>query len=176
MGDFVKGKQVEQYEPMIQKGIWLHREIDHYTDTHPVVLQTKTRLRPHFRHYAGVVSDIFYDHFLAIHWETYGVLSLDSFAAKAYASLTNHKTLLPEKAQFMLPYMIQHNWLVHYQYIEGIRRSLTGMARRTGFKSGMEHAHLELERNFEAYEKEFHEFFPQLVEHSRRFIANFPYG
>ena len=173
MGDFIKGKQVEEYDPEIQKGIWLHREIDQYTDQHPTVLRTKQRLRPRFRHYSPVVSDVFYDHFLANAWEQYGDGSLASFADQAYGALRDHRQVLPERAQFVLPYMIRNNWLVGYKEIEGIRRALTGMARRASFVSGMEHAHQALLADYEDFEEEFHEFFPQLVSHCQSFLAGY---
>ena len=44
IGDFVKGNKLEEYDQEIQFGIRLHREIDSYTDSHPVVLESKTRL------------------------------------------------------------------------------------------------------------------------------------
>ena len=40
IGDFVKGKQYENYDDSIQKGIILHREIDYYTDKHEVYLDS----------------------------------------------------------------------------------------------------------------------------------------
>jgi len=172
MGDFVKGKQVEQYPPAVQRGIWLHRTIDQFTDTHAVVRQSKERLRPRFRHYAGVVSDMFYDHYLAVSWEQYGPNTLEEFTQKAYQVLQGARKQMPTRAQFMLPYMIQHDWLVSYREIEGIRRSLTGMARRTGFRSGMEHAHEELKEQYEAYANDFHAFFPDLVQHAKQFLLN----
>ena len=54
IGDFVKGKHFsDQFEPEIAKGIELHRAIDEFTDRHPVVHQSKNRLRPKYRHYCG---------------------------------------------------------------------------------------------------------------------------
>jgi len=43
IGDAVKGKQYQDYSPQIQKGILLHRQIDTFTDAHPVYLQSKRR-------------------------------------------------------------------------------------------------------------------------------------
>jgi len=71
IGDFVKGKQMDAYSEQLKNGIQLHREIDHYTDHHNVTLKSKKRLRSQFRHYSGVIVDMFYDHFLAFHWNKY---------------------------------------------------------------------------------------------------------
>ena len=43
LGDFVKGNQLDKYPKGIRDGILLHRKIDHFTDNHPVVLESKKR-------------------------------------------------------------------------------------------------------------------------------------
>ncbi|MEO1253684.1 MAG: acyl carrier protein phosphodiesterase, partial [Bacteroidota bacterium] len=65
----------------------------------------------------------------------------------------------------MLIYMSRDNWLYHYKFIEGIDRALSGLSRRTKFESKMEEAALALEENYDAYGREFHEFFPDLRNH-----------
>src|SRR5437870_13401328 len=85
IGDFVQGKDLElRYGKRIAKGILLHREIDFFTDHHPVVKQSKDRLRPNYRHYAGVIVDIFYDHFLASKWNSHSVKLLPHYAEECY--------------------------------------------------------------------------------------------
>ena len=37
LGEVVKGNQYQQYSPNLQKGILLHRQIDTFTDAHPIV-------------------------------------------------------------------------------------------------------------------------------------------
>ncbi len=41
LGDFVKGRLLQQFEPSILKGIALHRNIDSFTDSHYVVKESK---------------------------------------------------------------------------------------------------------------------------------------
>jgi acyl carrier protein phosphodiesterase len=85
MGDFVKGRSaLEQFEPEIIRGIELHRAIDEFTDSHAVVSASKDRLRPKYRHYSGVIVDVFYDHFLARNWSDYHDELLPDFADRAY--------------------------------------------------------------------------------------------
>lgn len=62
IGDFVKGRNLnERFEERIVKGIELHRSIDAFTDSHPVVTLSKNRLRDKYRHYSPVIVDMFYD-------------------------------------------------------------------------------------------------------------------
>lgn len=171
IGDFVKGKKVENYEPRIAKGILLHRAIDYFTDTHQIVAKSKGRLRDKYRHYSGVIVDIFYDHILASNWSQYHKESLEKFANEAYNLVLSYEEILPKKVLYMLPYMMKNNWLVSYASIDGISSVLLGMSRRTKYRSRMEEATKELEEDYDLYKKEFKEFYPELVEHASKFIA-----
>ena len=64
MADGIHGKAPESLPADVQKGIVLHRHIDTYTDAHPIFRQSTKRLHPVYHHYAGVIIDIYYDHFL----------------------------------------------------------------------------------------------------------------
>jgi acyl carrier protein phosphodiesterase len=163
IGDFVKGRNaLEKFDPEIARGILLHRSIDEFTDTHPVVAASKNRLRPKYRHYAGVIVDVFYDHFLASNWNLYHAEPLPSYASRAYNLVESFEPILPEEVKYMLPYMVSGNWLVNYAKLEGIHRALSGMARRTSFNSKMEEAVHDLKTNFDDFKKEFDTFFPEL--------------
>lgn len=167
MGDFVKGRgALGQFDPDIVKGIELHRTIDEFTDSHAVVTQSKNRLRPKYRHYSGVIVDIFYDHFLAKEWSNYHSDLLPDFADKAYEVIQSHDAILPEEIKFMMPYMIKGNWLVNYGRVEGIERALSGMARRARFESKMEQSVHELIEHYDLFLNEFSTFFPDLQKHA----------
>ena len=170
IGDFVKGKQINDFEADIKKGIQLHRAIDHFTDTHPIVRESKLRLRPEFRHYSPVIVDVFYDHFLAKDWGKYSRVPLMKFTKDFYMMIETFKTAIPSAVNHMLGYMKKNNWLYHYHLTEGIHRTLSGMARRTTFESKMEHSTKNLEQNYEDYRDEFHRFFPDLQAHCGEFL------
>ncbi|PCH94680.1 MAG: hypothetical protein COB85_05375 [Bacteroidetes bacterium] len=165
IADSVKGSALKNYTDPIQEGIILHRKIDAFTDSHPVVLKGKVRLRPKYHKYAPVIMDVFYDHFLAIHWDDYSEMSLTDYVSVIHGLLDENKNSFPERSKMMLPYMIKGNWLLGYSGLEGINRSLSGMARRTNFKSDMEFATKDLARDYELYEEEFQEFFPLLIDY-----------
>ena len=162
LGDFVSSKDQKKYNIEIQKGIKLHHYIDHYTDTHAIVKKSKIRLRPQFGHYAPVIVDMYYDHFLALNWSRYGLIGLDDFTQHFYSLTDKNKLILPEKAHHVLHYMKRDNWLYKYRTLEGIDKALTGMARRTKFESKMEWAAFELKKNFIKYQEDFNYFFPEL--------------
>ena len=149
----------------IQKGIQLHFEIDAFTDSHEIVTKSKVRLRDHVGHYAPVVADIFYDYYLANHWNLYHKVPLEQFASAIYGVLQKWQTVLPEEVLQFLPAMRQENWLVNYGNFDGIKQTFEGMARRTSFQSNMESAVHVLKKEEEQFNEEFLTFFPQLIQH-----------
>jgi acyl carrier protein phosphodiesterase len=172
IGDFVRGRDFSnRFSPAIVKGIELHRAIDEFTDKHPVVKQSKERLRPKYRHYAPVIIDIFYDHFLAANWQDYHHQLLPDFAEECYAYFDKNIAVLPEQVKWMLPHMVRGNWLVDYAKVEGIQQALNGMTRRSKFDSKMNESTVELTAHYEDFKKEFQTFFPLLKDHASRFLV-----
>jgi acyl carrier protein phosphodiesterase len=165
MGDFVKGKLGRELSGDFLKGLDLHRKIDSFTDTHPIVKLSKSRLFPTYRHYGGVITDLYFDHFLASKWEQYANLPLKDFARQVYHLLDSRQLLLPKPMQVVVFYMQSQNWLVSYASVEGMDRAFKGLARRTKFKSGMEYAVRDLRKDYALYQEEFEGYFPQLVQY-----------
>jgi acyl carrier protein phosphodiesterase len=173
IGDFVKGRNLtEQFGAPIAKGIELHRSIDDFTDHHPVVKQSKARLRDKYRHYAAVIVDIYYDHYLAKNWDQFHNMFLPDYAESTYQMIMSQEAILPERVKWMMPYMIKQDWLTNSARIEGIGRVLGGMSRRTSFDSKMNEAVEDLKVGYADYEKEFFEFFPELEKHCQVFLLD----
>ncbi len=163
MADGIHGKTYKKYPIDIQKGILLHREIDTFTDAHPVVRQSSKRLHENYGHYSGVIVDILYDHFLAKNWDTYSNIPLKDYVENFYNLLEDNFEILPFRVQKLLPFMIADNWLLNYSKIEGIQRVLDGMNRRTKNQSKMNEATRELKTYYTEFDEEFTLFFEELI-------------
>ena len=74
IGDGVKGDGYKQYPRKFQQGILLHREIDAFSDRHPLVREAVGIGRETFGRYSAVVNDILFDYFLASRFQDYEVL------------------------------------------------------------------------------------------------------
>jgi acyl carrier protein phosphodiesterase len=166
IADSVKGKKYLSYPSEVQKGIILHRAIDFYTDTHPIVKQSASKLYKNYSHYSGVIVDIYYDHFLASNWKEYSEVPLEVFVADFYKLLKRKFQYLPAPIQRFLPYMVSENWLLSYASKEGIGRILYQMNKRTKNIVQMDRAVNELQEYYVELEKEFKVFFPELIEFS----------
>ena len=155
IADFVKGKRYLEYPSEISRGIMMHREIDHYTDRHEMVRKGRKRLFQKYRHYSGVIIDMYYDHYLASLWADYSQDPLDSFANKVYKIIEENWQHLPSQSQYMFPYMKSGNWLVRYASTEGIDQSLNGMSRRLNNNSKLDQAVHQLHEFYEDFGDEF---------------------
>jgi acyl carrier protein phosphodiesterase len=162
LGDFVKGAAKNNYSPVIQRNIELHRRIDSFTDAHPIVRASKAAFTAERRRFAGVLLDVFFDHYLAKHWDNFSTIELKSFTTNVYAALHAHHELLPEKLQRMLPFMRAEDWLGSYRKIEWIEVTVQRMSRRLSRGEMLANGGEELRRNYERFEADFMMFFPDL--------------
>lgn len=167
IGDFVTGKMMAIYPTRVRQGIRLHREIDRFTDTHPLVKKGQSYLRPTFGHYSTVITDVFFDYFLGKYWDKYAQKSLDLFAEETYQTVANYTENLPEEFNEMFFWMRSQNWLLNYRTIEGIQKSLTGLSKRARFDSKMELAPLFLLEKENEFELIFFAFFKDLETFAR---------
>jgi len=171
MADSIHGRRPESFPPGICKGIMLHRAIDTFTDSHSVFRQTTKKLHARYHHYAGVIADVYYDHYLAKNWHNYHPEPLEKFADDFYLLLTDNFEVLAEQTQQMVPHMIRNNWLVGNASLDGIARTLAQIDRRTGNKSGMTNAINELKEFYTEFEQEFTTFFEDIRAYVSQKIA-----
>jgi acyl carrier protein phosphodiesterase len=175
LADLVKGKARAAMSPLFRRGIACHQAIDSFTDYHPVVQRSKARISPEYGRFAGILVDIFYDHFLALHWEEYSPVSLDSFTAALYRDIRSHPIALPEEAGHAVERMIATDRLGSYRRLEGIedtlRRVSERLAARVGRSFALEKAIAELTANHAELAADFAGFFPDLRAHVEGWCA-----
>jgi acyl carrier protein phosphodiesterase len=163
IADHLIGNKFRRYSNGIVKGIRFHRLIDTFTDNHPAFLKSKKRLQATYHKYAGVIVDMFYDHFLAAGWNEFSTEDLIDFTTSRYNILLRNFRLLPPRTKRILPFMMSGNWLASYADLNFLQRSLEGMAIRTPYPSRMENAVSDLRSDYDSYGMDFREFFPEMV-------------
>lgn len=166
-GDFVKGPLQGRWPADIEAAIRLHRRIDAFTDSHPIVCQARMRFPAARRRYAGILLDVFFDHCLARSWADYAQEPLPLFTARVYALLAG-EAQLPGRLAELAPRMAQQDWLGSYRDFTVLERVLQGMQRRLSRPEGLDGALAELERLYEPLSNDFHAFYPQLQDFARR--------
>jgi acyl carrier protein phosphodiesterase len=167
-GDFVKGRLGERFAPGIRAGIEQHRRVDAFTDTHPAVAAFRRVLIPEHGHYSRVISDVFFDHFLATSWSRYCDESLEGFLDRAWARIDPHLDELPGGLRFIYPRIRDEEWLLSYRHIEGIHIALTNLSRRLSRRPHLETATRHLTDSRQELERRFHQFFPDVVAFAKK--------
>ena len=173
IADAIKGNKFQHYNQEIKTGIQMHRAIDTFTDEHPIFRQSKNRLDPKYRLYKGVIIDIIYDHFLAKNWNDYSNIPLKNYSDFIYKLLKKNYNILPEKTQYLLPYMTKQNWLYNYRTQHGIASILHDMNIRTMGRSQMNLAIEDLKENYTDFEQDFKLFFEELIKFSQQKINSY---
>ncbi|NIJ44224.1 acyl carrier protein phosphodiesterase [Wenyingzhuangia heitensis] len=173
IADSIRGNKFHHFSEGIKFGIKMHRAIDTFTDEHSIFRQSKRRLDPKYRLYKGVIIDLIYDHFLAKNWLLYSEIPLQNFSQGVYQTLKDNYAILPEKTQYLLPYMTQQNWLYMYRTIPGITSILHDMNVRTKGISMMNEAVVDLKNNYAIFEQDFTAFFEELQIFSQQYLLNY---
>jgi len=160
-GDFVKGPLTGRWPAEIEAGILLHRRIDVFTDSHPLVLQAKLRFPSERRRYAGILIDLFFDHCLAVDWHLYSHEPLSQFTARVY-SVLRQESELPGKLATIAPRMAEQDWLGSYRDFAVMEQVVAAMSRRLSRPEGLAGGMAELERLYVPLQRDFRTFYPQL--------------
>ena len=119
IGDHISNKTLHHYSQSVQEGIHLHRAIDLYTDSHPISRALRAVLFAQYRHRSRVILDLFYDHFLAAHFEQFHPLPLSGMCKRFMIRFSGNRTI-PASAKLFLA-MKKYRWLEGYASTEGIR-------------------------------------------------------
>ena len=172
LGDFVKGPLTNvdvtaRYRPEATRAMALHRKIDSYTDAHPVVTESRHRVTRERRRFAGIMIDIFYDHFLAKYWEEFHPVPLATFAFDFYAMLSRRHAELPERLQRVANSMIEFDWLGSYAHLESIDTALNRLSQRLRRGDALVGSAEELRQNYAEMENDFRRFLPDVVAFAR---------
>jgi len=170
-GDFVKGPLPGRFEPELEAAIQLHRSIDTFTDSHPLIKDALARFPAARRRYAGIVLDVFFDHCLARDWQLYSDLALDTFTHKVYRVLLDEPAL-PERLAWIAPRMAAQDWLGSYREFEVVGDVLNGISRRLSRPEGLAGAMQELQALYQPLSADFREFYPLLQRFAQAALAD----
>jgi Uncharacterized protein conserved in bacteria len=172
IADFIRGKHMFDFREEIQTGIRLHRQIDEYTDNHPLTREIKAVYSDTAGRYSASFLDITFDHFLALdtlHEPSEGWLQ---FSLNCYKQIDERIGELPEDFRRLYAYMEKENWLYNYRHTWLIKRSFDRLTERAKFLDTDVNVYSGFEKNYDLLETAYKEFFPQLVEFTKNSISN----
>lgn len=163
IADHIKGIPLTSFPPSVVKGIMMHRAIDYFTDTYPLLLEAKALLRPGYRKYASVVLDVLLDHFIANDWSNYSPLPLEPFIYRFYLQLVRYWSVLPPYWKELLPSFIDDNRILRYRSSEGICESLDIMAHTTSLPDASGYVKDIIENHYDRINRMVATFIPDIV-------------
>ena len=172
IADAVKGKSYLTWSKNIQKGILLHRFIDHYTDNNHHYLAGKRRFYEKFPKMGGVINDILYDYLLWKYELKHKNIVLDKEIIRFYRILDGFKNKMPKSILYMYQYMKKDDWLTNYQYKHGIKKALNGIGKRIKYSDNLESCFDILESSIFEFEKEFEMFYIEIKKQIPSFYVN----
>jgi len=131
LGDFIRGGLDNKGLPKpIQRGILLHRHVDHFIDDLPEMAALRQQFLPPFRRYSGIIIDVAFDHELAVRWEAYSSVSLAQFDSDLRQLLARYGALLPDDLRQLMRYADRRGLFAAYRDESEILVTLSGIGRR----------------------------------------------
>lgn len=175
LGDFITNKQLKELPKGVQEGIRLHRFIDTYTDTHPLVKVGTKMLHPSMHKYAPVVIDIYFDFLLSKHWNLFHEWDIERFCSGIYKTLMAFDGPMPAFMLGRRRRMVESRWLEDYQTYQGLDKVFTFLSKRAKFSSNLLQASQVLKELENALESQvFLPFFPVLIKAVQEQIGDYP--
>ncbi|MEC8299835.1 MAG: ACP phosphodiesterase [Pseudomonadota bacterium] len=169
LGDFVKGRLSGQYNREVEIGIKLHRAVDAYTDRHLLTRLSRERFGTRFRRIGGIMTDIAYDHLLALSWDSFYDEPLGSFSDRALKDVLAYKSL-PRKAENLARIMLRKNSLENYKDEKFLREASLSLDKRLKGRTPI----IEAPNKIIAVKKElasdFKFFYPQLMKFAAEWL------
>ena len=163
IADMINNREIEDLPAAWKKGVRLHRHIDSFTDQHPSVRKATAIIRDTQGKYAPVVTDVFYDYFLAKNWSSFSNSDLSQFIQDTYEVLYENLEDLPPRIIPKVVAMIEGNFMHNYTSLAGIHKTMGYLNRRAKFKSGFVDAIQELIDHKDDLEATFLNFYPDLL-------------
>jgi acyl carrier protein phosphodiesterase len=140
LGDFVRGRHVlRRYSEDVREGIMLHRHIDGHVDALPAVTRLRGRYPDPFRRYAGIITDLAYDHELACHWGDYCDEPLAEFDRGVRQMLARYTGELPERLNRFMVYADRRGLFASYADEFEVLRALAGLGKRLSRANPLHH-------------------------------------
>lgn len=152
----------------MQRGAERHRQIDAFTDAHPIFLRSVGRVAAPHRRFGRIIVDVLYDHFLSVDWAQYSGMPLEQFTREIYPSFELVRPHVPEAVSSRLQQIREVDLLSSYRTLAGVELALVRIGARLRQPRELGSAVTALEPQYKALHAEFTEFFADLRRHVER--------
>ncbi|WP_460051216.1 ACP phosphodiesterase [Spirochaeta dissipatitropha] len=174
MADFFSGQNLQDYPLAVRRAILQHREIDDFTDRHPVFQRSRGLIAsagaPHLT--SGILADIFWGHILAARWaelaEPLCGLPLTGFSSRVYKCFEATEDWHSPGFARAVQWISRNKFLERIAVRDGIEQSLHGLSRRLRGAEKLPESMKILDRNIDRFGADLSEFWPEAVELASR--------
>ncbi|WP_320033694.1 ACP phosphodiesterase [Halarcobacter sp.] len=173
LADPLKGKSWEDANENIKKGMYVHKIIDSYTDSHDFFKNSKNRLGSKGL-LKAVVIDLTYDYLLTKNWEKFSNIPINEFLDSFYINALKRLDSLPLHAKTPLERLIQHDILNQYKTLDDLEKAFLRVDYKLSqrlLKRDTTHRYIDIvSSNIHSIEEDFLIFFPQLCKEVKKHI------
>ncbi len=166
--DLASAARLAHLPEPFQRGIRRHRAIDRFTDAHPRVKTCIRRFPAPYRRFGGILTDVYFDHFLARDWRRYSSTHLPDFIGEFYREMEPCLAEIPSEAGWPLRRMREEDWLGSYHRKTGVEDILRRISRRLRRPFDLSGSLPIFEEHESAFLEDFEAFFPELSAHVDR--------
>ena len=151
-GDFYKGKIERINLPdNLKEGLVLHRIIDGISDRNENFLNEL--LHEKFRHFKGIVSDMFIDHFLSKNFYRVFNENINDIEKKILYNLHYNSKFFTEEFERTFNWIQLENVLIKYADINFLEMAFRGISHRIRNGKILREAVTELKKNYDVFEE-----------------------
>ncbi len=164
LGDILRHKDTKILSEKIMKGVLVHREIDKFTDSHPLVKTGKKVIDPTFGRYSSVVLDVYFDFILIDNWEKFNQQPLLDFLNDCYAFIEQHLDSVPSRVLPQVKAMLEARWMDGYLSEKGRNNVFLRLDKRAKFETHFSKAMDVYAENIDILTELHADFFIELVQ------------
>lgn len=161
IADHLRGNDFSAFSPGIIKGIQMHRQIDHFTDSHELFRASKRIFYDGFEKHSGILVDIYFDHLLANNFQNFSAVNLNDFSNMVYEIYKNARATLPAGSNRFLDYVLKNNIYQSYSKQEGIETVLVHLSHRISHGVKLQESINLFTTHQESLNKNFKQFFSE---------------
>ena len=131
---------------------------------------SRARFHYKYRRYGGIITDIVFDHFLALNWKNYDNRPLDIFCQDTTNEIIRYKDCLTDPARDQIDQMIKNRSMEQYVDPRFIRRSLVYLSKKLKRKNPLDSGYSQFKTFELTLKRDFFLFFPKLQDFAHSWI------
>ena len=167
LADPLKAKAWKDASESLKKGIQTHILIDSFTDSHPLISQSKNRLASKGL-LRSIIIDITYDYFLTKNWSIYCNVPFEVYTKEFYDQASKRLDHLPIYASKQVSRIIKYQVLHKYQSVSDLKgvfeRIDNRLSPRLLSRDKASNYFNSVQDNINDLEEDFLDFFPKLCQ------------